>query len=654
MSSDLSYRPELDGLRAVAVTAVLLFHLSIPAFSGGYLGVDVFFVISGYLITRILVSDIQSGTFSFAQFYSRRAKRLFPALATTVLLTLLFGYLVLDPKNYERLGGASLHAILSISNFFFWGESGYFDSDAINKPLLHTWSLGVEEQFYLVWPATILLITKIFKPVVRPWSLLMLGVIGFSVGLVYASRDSVGAFYLVPFRLFEFTLGAIAVWIPTAQRKSTGDWLLVAGISVIVFSVLWLDESTLFPSVYTLLPCLGTVLVIVANSASIAKPLLTNPIAVRIGLVSYSLYLVHWPVIVFFRQLSTRELSIVDQGLLVVLIYLLAELSFRLVETPFRRRDFRLLSSPATIGFCFSSVCLVMVFISAMVWKQDGLPQRIENQFGYSLDATAEGSSETWDELVFLRDQSLRAETRKRILVVGDSQAGDFLNLLNASGWTDGAKVASRIVQVYCGTVLLDDIQRVEYLQTNSRIQNHRSAGDLISRCDNQWTALAEDDRIPEADIIFISNQWYEYQVAFLETTISQLQARTNAALVFVGSKSMLYSSGEIATKCTHDSTWTPHPCTTSVDSLNQYAWQFKDTEAWELNLQIKTAAESNGALFVDLQRLVCSPPGQTCRVYNSRGKPNYYDKSHFTPTATKLFGKLMSLELDKLLGTEK
>lgn len=336
----ITYQPEIDGLRAIAVMSVVLFHAQIPLFDGGFVGVDVFFVISGYLITRLLIKDVEKGSFSFSQFYLRRTRRLFPALFVTVALTFIIGALLLTPYHMEGLGGSAITSLFWTSNIYFWLQSGYFDADAYTKPLLHTWSLSVEEQFYLMWPAMILLVLRSEK--LRhnlPHILLTLSVISLAWAEYLLVRNPSASFYLPLSRIYEFGIGAILVFVVKVKKKSSrlDDVLLVSGILLIAVSVVSFSERTEFQGRAALWPCLGTAMAIYAGQGFKLGFLLTNPIAVRIGLVSYSLYLVHWPVIVFLNY-RLLEFNRPHRVFAVLLSLFLATLLFKYVETPLRYR----------------------------------------------------------------------------------------------------------------------------------------------------------------------------------------------------------------------------------------------------------------------------------------------------------------------------
>ncbi len=358
----IEYRPDIDGLRAVAILGVLLFHVGNKHFTGGFVGVDVFFVISGFLITGIIKREIETtGTFSAKNFYARRIRRLFPAMFLVLFFTAFFAALVFSPTHLSRTGGALASAIASVSNIYFWLEAGYFDISAKLKPLLHTWSLGVEEQFYFLWPFLLLLLIKMKKSWLPPLFLLLIGIFSLYLNTVFGDGQvawisrhfptvakwiedgQATIFFLLPFRVFEFAIGALTVWLMHYQtRQWVYEVLFVTGLILIVYAMLTFTDKLLFPSFYGLLPTLGAALVIYSGQKSSLRILLTNKIAVGIGLVSYSLYLIHWPIIVFWNYLRGEiSHSIIAVGIIGVSI-VIAAFSYRYIEQPFRNRKYDL------------------------------------------------------------------------------------------------------------------------------------------------------------------------------------------------------------------------------------------------------------------------------------------------------------------------
>lgn len=333
------YRPDIDGLRAIAVLSITLYHFGLRQFSGGFVGVDVFFVISGYLITKLIVNDLEADQFSLATFFARRIRRLAPALIVTISLTLVAGYYVLVPGHFDELGEGAIAALFFVSNILFWSLSGYFDTAAIYKPLLHTWSLAVEEQFYLVWPATLLLLWSRFT---RQWLLLIVAVAAaVSLGAaIWAARVQPEAgFFLTPFRIYEFAIGAaLALCGFTASRVLTGNLAALAGLILIAYAVLTFNSQMAFPSANALVPCIGTALVIYGARTGVVGTMLSAWPLRSIGRISYSLYLVHWPLVVFYAYIFGPPGDPYTTFVLTITALVLSTLLYWLVEKPFRAR----------------------------------------------------------------------------------------------------------------------------------------------------------------------------------------------------------------------------------------------------------------------------------------------------------------------------
>ncbi len=362
-------RPEIDGLRAVAVMPVVLYHSGL-AFPGGYVGVDVFFVISGYLITSLILTDLKDGTFRFLDFWARRIRRILPALALVVLACLLAAWWMFIPADFEALGRSVAYQSLLISNVYFWKTIGYF-SPGDTQPLLHTWSLAVEEQFYLLFPFLLVALAKWGKRVMV-LSLGVLTVMSFGLG-AYATRfHPTAAFYLLPSRAWELSLGALLAASPDLGRplgrlNESLSWL---GFSGILIAASFYTKDTPFPGYAALLPCLGAALVIWTNSSSVTfvgKLLSVRPM-VFVGLISYSLYLWHWPLLVFSKYWYTpnSESSQVYYLRLVALSLLLAAVSWKFVETPFRKR---MVVGSRRQAFAFAGIALAGLLLAGLEIK---------------------------------------------------------------------------------------------------------------------------------------------------------------------------------------------------------------------------------------------------------------------------------------------
>ncbi len=378
----MRYRPEIDGLRALAVIVVVLFHARTPGFSGGFVGVDVFFVISGYLITSLIVSDLKQGRFSLLGFWERRARRILPALTALVLVSLAIGCWVLAPKDLQRLAQQAFAQSIFASNFLFWQQSGYFGATADSIPLLHTWSLAVEEQFYLLFPLLLAFLAR-FRLRVMAGVLLAVGLVSFA-GSAWAVMNGAerAAFFLLPTRAWELFTGALLALQPDRLRTRLNDGkdqlLCALGLAAIAVAVFTFDRSTPFPGTTALLPVGGTAAIIYASApgrTSIGR-LLAHPRLVFLGLISYSLYLWHWPLLVFARYLNhgtapSATCTVAVIGFSVAIAYG----SWRFVETPFRQR--RLLVSRKLMLGAAGTALAMMAALGLAGHLGDGFPGRL-------------------------------------------------------------------------------------------------------------------------------------------------------------------------------------------------------------------------------------------------------------------------------------
>ncbi len=351
MRSGLDYRADLDGLRAVAVVPVILFHLGFPYTPGGYVGVDVFFVLSGYLITRQIALELDQGHFSLLGFYDRRIRRLFPALFAMLFVSTIIALFVLLPRDLDGFGESLVAAVLSISNFYFWSERDYFAPAAETMPLLHTWSLSVEEQFYILFPALLLLAWPFGRAHVRH-GLIALAALSFvaSIWITRVAPDA--AFYLLPTRAWELLIGSLLALSPAAtpippRLRTVATSIGLAGIGAAVFTY---HAGTRFPGFAAALPAVGCAVIIWAGQVPLtssaaprtpSQPLVTRLLAWRplvfVGLISYSLYLWHWPLIVFARHWFPEPLTPTQGALVALATFCIACVSWKFIEQPLRR-----------------------------------------------------------------------------------------------------------------------------------------------------------------------------------------------------------------------------------------------------------------------------------------------------------------------------
>jgi len=384
-----AYRRDIDGLRAVAVLSVLVFHAFPTWLPGGFIGVDIFFIISGFLISTILLNGMRAGSFSVADFYARRVRRIFPALVLVMAACAALGWFALFPDEYRMLGKHMFGGATFSSNFFLWNEVGYFDTSAETKPLLHLWSLAVEEQFYLVWPVVLWLS---FKRRWAPWKpALLLGVLSFIVNVSGVHNYASATFYSPASRMWELLLGAMLAYMSVYQRSlllgvrradaptwfdldgaRVRNWAAATGLLLIVLGLALANPGKHFPGWWALLPALGALLLLAAGPGTwINRHVLGNPVMVWVGLISYPLYLWHWPLLSFMAIIEGKMPGVQARATALLLSGLLAWLTYLLLERPLR--------SPRNGARKVAVLLALLVALGAWgawIYRGEGLPQR--------------------------------------------------------------------------------------------------------------------------------------------------------------------------------------------------------------------------------------------------------------------------------------
>ena len=439
----MKYRREVDGLRAIAIVPVIFFHAGFLGFSGGYVGVDVFFVISGYLITTILATELTEKNYSIAYFYERRARRILPALFVMLLCSLLMAYLLLNPADLRDYAKSLLGAVLFVANITTYMQSGYFDSAIEVKPLMHLWSLAIEEQYYLFFPLLLALVWR-FQFRVIYVALGIVTVFSLWVSEVKLSENPSIAFFYLHSRAWELGLGALVALalLPNGNEHAKRDeptWLCqslaLLGFSMVVFAVVWFDKATRFPGLSALVPTLGATLILLFAKPKtwVGQMLSTKPL-VMVGLLSYSAYLWHQPIFAFARYRSPNHLSNVTLVGLVVLTFMAAYLSWRWVEAPFRQKN---KVSQKAIAFWSSVGIVVFAAIAILVNAKQGFPERYPAEYAAVFDPykVKEGKFCGFKKISNYEDIEVcefgDLESSRTVLLFGDSHASSLLGELD-------------------------------------------------------------------------------------------------------------------------------------------------------------------------------------------------------------------------------
>jgi peptidoglycan/LPS O-acetylase OafA/YrhL len=425
------YRPAVDGLRGVAVLAVLGFHAFPETVPGGYVGVDVFFVISGFLITGIIARQLLHADFSFPDFYWRRVRRLFPALVLVLATTLALGWFLLLPNEFQQLGKHATAAAAFLANFALWRESGYFDTAAEFKPLLHLWSLGIEEQFYLLWPAVLVALWKRQTALLVILSILVLA--SFALSVHMAQSAPVANFYWPVSRFWELGAGCLLALLmersDAAVASATGDrrfldigynFLSLAGLALILASIASFDTNTPFPGWPALLPVAGTLLILATpGDAWLQRNVLGSRFLVWFGLISYALYLWHWPLLSFLNILEAGLPPVAVRWVALLSSILLAWLTYRYIELPVRRHKER------RFNFRLAAAAAVAGVAGLVVYATGGVAQRFDADIlalhhGPKLDKRCYARFSATAPINYCRTTSAESPS---ILFVGDSRA---------------------------------------------------------------------------------------------------------------------------------------------------------------------------------------------------------------------------------------
>jgi peptidoglycan/LPS O-acetylase OafA/YrhL len=632
------YRADIDGLRAIAVVSVLLFHLDLAVTPGGFAGVDIFFVISGFLITGLIHGEIEeTGTFRFGAFYLRRIRRLFPALFATLLMTALAAAFLLSPAHLQGFGSSLAAALGSVSNIFFWAEADYFDQSARAKPLLHTWSLSVEEQFYLLWPLLLLGLQKGRWARRAPAVIAFLGLlslaanfpVGKGAGGDWNEDGHASIFYLLPFRAFEFAIGGLMVWT-TAKRISwpaRDNLLFVSGLALIAYAVLTFHSEMLFPSWRALVPCTGAALIIYAGDrASFAAILRLKPV-VWIGLISYSLYLVHWPLIVFWQYVG-GDLGLGDRVAIVVISLLLGWASYRGIEQPFRTRKFEI-ARPAWRHAAIAG-CLAITALGLHMRLHDGWAWRAPPspvKFDYVGDA-ANFHRTFYGGSGYPSYGPVQTDRKPDIVLVGDSHGKHYAEGL----WQVVAKRHDLALYVSAGTSCF-------HLPGFTRITPgqdwDRACRDALER------ALSYIDT-GKTPIVVVSHSWLSQasRGALLDSHGKRTGVAVDAGDIVAGilalksriGNSPLVVIGEVprSGENLYDVLTRPRPPFMPAADPLRYLVTRADPERRKFNSQLRNAADRTGRfIFLDPYDLLCDR--DACRNTSRDNHLVYSDNGHLS-----------------------
>lgn len=606
------YRREIDGLRAVAVLPVIFYHAGIAPFHGGYVGVDVFFVISGYLITSILVGELEAGEFSLLRFYERRARRILPALFLVLAVTALAGVALLLPFELRDLGHAIASVVLFASNFLFWRQDVYFAAASDLNPLIHTWSLAVEEQFYIFFPPVLWGLWRLGRPWV--WSWVGLAFLTSLLLAEFLSERSTGAnFFLLPSRGWELMAGAAgAIWASNHAPvpKWLGELLGAGGLAAILFAILAFDEGTPFPSLWALIPVLGTLAVLLgASPATLAGQILSWRGLVGIGLISYSAYLWHQPLFAFARLTGTPdELPLRTALPLTLTTLVLAWMSWAFVERPFRDRS--RLTRHLVFGLSGGGSA-VLLSVAGVFALSAGLPQRFpEKQRPWIAQSPLQHGEYVRERYRKVSSVPLQAEGRN-LVIVGDSFSQDVLNIIAEKQAFEGMNISAIYVPAIC---------QIHYGLPAEEVLANVAPQDR-GTCAKRQLVAEHIEMLRKADIVVFASRWSKWSAESFAKSLEAMALPRSVRVLVFGPKIFEENRRELLTF--------------DPAAARQ---QFKKVpdDILETNAILHRSVPAGS--YVDIIREVCA--GNTCPLFDSDGQMISYDGRHLTREGARYIGE--------------
>ena len=619
----MQYRREIDGLRALAVLPVILFHADFAIFSGGFVGVDVFFVLSGYLITRLIVNEIDLRTFSIAGFYERRARRILPALFFVMACSLPFAWVLLLPSDFVDFTQSLIANPLFIANFLFWMERGYFGVATELKPLIHTWSLSVEEQFYVLFP---LIFVFAWKRTFFLYTLLTLAILGsLSASYVITNLHFDTAFYLLPTRAWELLAGTCAALIlrkniPALEaNKTINDGLSFLGLFLIMIAVFSFNNSTPFPGLYALIPATGTWLVIIFSERSnYAKNFLGTPILVFLGLISYSTYLWHQPIFSFYEHSGITLSGPILYLCLALLSIFLGFLSWKYVEQPFRNRSYL---TRATIFKLSIGCSVIFITLGSIGYFMNGFPNRYGSEDRKLLTQFIDVIDYTQRRFDSLELKKFSEDKNSKLLIIGDSFAKDVVNAVYENDMDSEYEISTVQINSECGNLFLD-FDFAENIPPKNR-----------ARCDflDSYESSAVRDLLENADEIWLASSWKIWVAELLPESVDNLRNTFEKPLYVFGPKNF----GTVSQKAMLD---------IPVDERAAFT-QIPSQEIIKINNLMKNSLPDD--VFVNVLEGFCETT-LTCRLFTDEGKLISYDGSHVTKVGASIYGKLIASSIGR------
>jgi len=620
----VKYRADIDGLRALAVVPVILFHAGLTIFENGFLGVDVFFVISGFLISFILMKEIDTKGLDIISFYERRARRILPALFFMILVILPFAWFNLYPGDMKDFSQSLVAVALFSSNILFWREVGYFDTNAELKPLLHTWSLSIEEQFYFIFPLLLLMIWRFRSHYI---SLILVALTSASLALAFWSREFAASsgFYLIGARAWELLVGVLGAYFLWNKQSSTGalytnktaNALTLSGLGLMLigYAGLFDLDNIILGQLYV---TLGTVLLLIVNQDTIVSRLLSQKIFVGIGLISYSAYLWHQPLFAFVRIKEYEHIPYLMTSL-IVLTFMLAYFSWKYIEGPFRNRT--KITSKA-IAFYSVVGLVVLAGIGALGHLKNG------NLWAYDKDDLEVVGYKTqremyvWSSKRAVYDMPFDQSAAVKILIIGDSNSGDFMNALVQNKFDSKVSFSAYTIQSHCGSLFIDPDIMVQYIGYQDEHE-----------CRAEWKLSETRQKLLEdADYVFIAAAWRQWQEQYIKESMDGLVQEYGDKFWVFGTKHLNFKPSEIL----------------QIKPVDRPLYKLvAKTEDIERNAKFQAVL---GDHFIDPYAVMCEQ--ELCPVFNDKSEIYTFDGFHLTKSGADYLSAQLQPFVDRIINT--
>jgi len=633
-----SYRPEIDGLRAIAVGAVILYHAQISilghqTFTGGFIGVDIFFVISGYLITSIILKElITTGSFVFKYFYERRIRRILPALLFVILVSLPFAWMYLLPSLFIDYSKSILYALGFNSNIYFWHSGQIYGAiTGLLKPFLHTWSLSVEEQFYILFPIVLLITFKYFRKY-----LIHILILGFftSLGLAdWGSRNHQSInFYVLPTRVWELLAGSILAYFEVTKGHRSQNQILnftlpFIGLVLIGHSILFFSDEMFHPSFFTLSPIIGVCLIIwFSNKEEIITKILSTKLFVGVGLISYSLYLLHYPIFAFARINEFTQGSLFNKLLIVIIIVILSIFSFYFIELPARNKKNKF---KVIISFILFSIS-ILVIVNISIIMKGGYADRFYISKNYELSKKNYLAEDINFEISYNYDNY---DNKKNVLIVGNSHAEDILEILSKTNLTNKIyfNLTSPKIRNEEYNFQIEILHK--FLTKKNTIIKGGYKSDFSNHLKKQYD---------KSNLIIISTRYEDADLNILDDLIKVLKNDNKKIILFDNALEQtvqtVFSFNRLDYYIYKNKKF---PTKSILEKIEKN--MFLDLKYLkEVNKKIELIAKKNNVFLIKREKIFCNFDLKRCPSITKEGYKIYYDYAHLTDKGAEFFARII------------